>query len=386
MSKRMREILTAIETLQNEAKAFRDEKKFEEAQKKLSEIAELKKEYEVEKGLFEADQARVPDETGTEKKTADSLRAVIKAISGMPLDDTEKSLLLPTSSNTNGAKGEGYILPQDIRTQIVKKIRDYKSFRDVLGYLPAGALTGSFPVEGFETLTGLADFADGTDGTDVTDIEFKNVSFSLKEKAAFIKLSNTLLSLTDNALIAYVAEVFAKKAVITENAMAIATLKNGKTAKALADWKALKSSLNKDLDPAVLYGTVIVTNQTGYDYLDKQLDTTGRPILTQDVAAPGVHRFAGYDVIVFSDSLLPSTAATTSKPEKTPFFYGNLREAVCFVDLNGLISFATSTEAGFMSNTTVARLIEFIDVIQKDSSDKIYIYGEVETAPKTSAS
>ncbi len=254
-----------------------------------------------------------------------------------------------------------------------------------MGYLPAGALTGSFPVEGFETLTGLADFADGTDGTDVTDIEFKNVSFSLKEKAAFIKLSNTLLSLSDNALIAYVAEVFAKKAVITENSMAIAALKNGKTAKALADGKALKSSLNKDLDPAVLYGTVIVTNQTGYDYLDKQLDKNDRPILTQDVAAPGVHKFAGYDVIVFSDSLLPSTAATSSKPEKTPFFYGNLREAVSFVDLNGMISFATSTEAGFMSNTTVARLIEFIDVIQKDSSDKIYIYGEVETAPKTGA-
>ena len=44
-------------------------------------------------------------------------------------------------------------------------------------------------------------------------VEFKNVSFSLKEKAAFIKLSNTLLKLTDNALIAYIVEVFAKKAV-----------------------------------------------------------------------------------------------------------------------------------------------------------------------------
>ncbi len=55
------------------------------------------------------------------------------------------------------------------------------------------------------------DFADGTDGQDSNDIKFKNVSFSLKEKAAFIKLSNTLLKLTDNALIAYIVEVFAKK-------------------------------------------------------------------------------------------------------------------------------------------------------------------------------
>lgn len=63
---------------------------------------------------------------------------------------------------------------------------------------------------------------------------------------------------------------------------------------------------------------------------------------------------------------------------KIPFFIGNLKEAAKLVDLNGQVSFATSSEAGFMSNTTIARLIEFIDVIQVDKSDKCYIYGELD--------
>ncbi len=84
--------------------------------------------------------------------------------------------------------------------------------------------------------------------------------------------------------------------------------------------------------------------------------------------------FNGYTVHVYSNMMLPSTQS------KAPIIYGNLSEAVKFVDLNGRIAFATSSEAGFMSNTTIARLIEFIDVVQCDASDKCYIYGELDTA------
>lgn len=61
MNKRMREILSKIEELRGAAKVFRDEKKFEDAQKKLDEIKELQKEYEIEKALFEAEQSGVPE-------------------------------------------------------------------------------------------------------------------------------------------------------------------------------------------------------------------------------------------------------------------------------------------------------------------------------------
>lgn len=305
------------------------------------------------------------------KENANAIRAMIKKVTGKQLTEAENALILPSTSNPTGEHGESYILPQDVRTLISKKIRQYKSLRDVLGYMPASALTGSFPVEDFDTVTGLVDFTDGEEGEDDKDIKFKNIKYSLAEKAAFIKLSNTLLNLTDNALINYIVEVFSKKAVITENQMGIAALKKGKKVKTLADWKALKSSINKDLDPAVLFGTVIVTNQDGFDVLDSALDANGRPLLESNPANPTQRKFKGYIVEQFSNSLLPSVE------NKAPIFYGNLAEGVKFVDLDGQVAFATSSEAGFMSNTTIARLIEFIDVVQCDSSDKCYCYGEL---------
>lgn len=387
--RKMDELLAKLEGLKQDAQNLIDEGKVEDAKAKMQEINDTKAAIDMQMQLDAEEEVEMKDKAGEEKpeakSTASSIRAMIKKMCGKTLTEAENALLLPTTSSVNGANGEGYILPQDIRTIITKKIREYKSFRDVLGYMPTTALTGSFPVENFESVTGLVDFADGTDGTDISDISFTNKTFSLKEKAAFLKLSNTLLALTDNALIEYVAEVFAKKAVVTENTMAIAKLKEGKTKKALADWGALRKSINTDLDPAVLYGTKIVTNQNGFEYLDSQLDANDRPLLQPNPTDPTKKTFKGYEIVVFSNAMLPSTAATSSAAEKTPIFYGNLAEAVKFVDLEGKIQFATSKEAGFMSNTTVARLIEFIDLVQCDSSDKCYIYGEIETAPKTGA-
>lgn len=387
-----------LEEMKNAAQVLLDENKIADAKNKMEEIKEMKDAIILQEQLEADDEAILKAKASAEedpqikdmdknkaKENANIIRAMLKKVTGRSLTEAENALLLPTSTNVNGVNGEGYILPQDIRTMIHEKLREYKSLREVVGYYPATALSGSFPVENFETVTGLIDFADGTDGTLSDDINFSNVKYSLAEKAAFIKLSNTLLALTDNALIAYVVNVFAKKAVVTENTMILTTLKKDKTAKVLADWKALKSSVNKDLDSAVLFGNVFVTNQDGWDYLDSAEDDNGRPILTINPQNPTQKTFMGYPVVVFSNAFIPSTAATTSATGKAPIFYGNLKEAINFVDLNGQVAFATSSEAGFMSNTTIARLIEFIDVVQVDKSDKCYIYGQLEFEPKKSA-
>lgn len=392
--KKVDEMKNKLETLKNEAQVLLDNNKVQDAQAKMDEVKNLKASITIQEELDQEEVEALENTTNTvkekevtnkTKENANVIRAMIKKVTGKPLTETENSLLLPTTGTPTGVNGESYILPQDIRTKIVAKIRQYKSIRDVVGHMPVSALTGSFPVENFESVTGLVDFADGTDGTDSEDIKFTNVSFALKEKAAFIKLSNTLLGLTDNALISYVVEIFSKKAVITENTMGVATLKSNKTVKKLEDWKALKKSINVDLDPAVLYANAIVTNQDGFDYLDSALDTTGRPILQPNPEKPTEKLFMGYPVTVYSNAMLPTTPATASLPAKSPIFYGALSEAVKFTDLDGAVAFATSSEAGFMSNTTIARLIEFIDLVQVDKSDKCYIYGELETAPKTGA-
>ncbi|NGM81293.1 phage major capsid protein [Paenibacillus sp. 7124] len=380
--KRIDELKNQLETAKAEAQSMLDGNKVAEAKAKMDEIKELKAAIEIQEQLDLEALEKVQNKIDTKevedkmeikdmKKSANAVRAMIKMAMRKPLTEVENSLLVPASGA--GTNGEGYILPQDIKTIIVEKIRQYKSFRDVLGYIPTTALTGTFPVEDVETFSELVDFTDGTDGVEATDVKFKNVSFSLKEKGALITLSNTLLQMTDNDLIQYIATVFAKKAVVTENKMAVTALKNGKTVKAIADWKALKSSINRDLDEGVKYGTCICTNQDGFDVLDSALDQYGRPVLQTNPTNPTQRLFMGYPVNVFSNALLPTTGTTT---KKAPIFYGNCMEAVKFVDA-GAYQFAVSAEAAFTKNATMARVIELVDVVQVDSSDKIYVYGEL---------
>lgn len=375
-----------LEQLRNEAKTLIANKAtLEEIKNKRQEIELKKQEIEIEEEIENSMQNDpfptskkdpIKDKT---KENANVIRAIIKKCIGKQLTEVENSLLIPTTSNPNGTNGEGYILPQDIRTKIEEKKREYKSLRTVVGYVETTALTGTFPIEDFETLSELIDFTDGTDLTDNgNEIRFANVKFSLKEKGALIKLSNTLLAMTDNNLVAYIVEIFAKKAVLTENKMILATLQSNKTVKDLADYKALKSSINVDLDPATYNSMIIATNQDGFNFLDSQLDSMGRPILQPNPANPTQKLFMGYQVEVFSNTMLATTDG------KAPIFYGSLTDGVKVVD-NGALAFATSSDAGFTSNTTLARVIEFIDVVQADKSDKCYCYGEFtisETASK----
>jgi len=370
------EMQSQLATLIDKMQLHLDSNELDKADSVKKEIDTLRKKIENQAYIDSLEmpkQSKVPapasDSKG--KENASFIRACIKRFAGKPLTEVENALLLPTytGSSPDGEHNEAYILPQDIQTKIRERVREYKSLRTVCGHLTTTALTGSYPVENLDSLAGLTDFTDGTDGEESDDIRFSKLSFSLKEKGALIQLSNTLLALTDNDLMAYIVNIFAKKAVITENAMAVEALNKGKTIKTLANWQSLRSSINKDLDPASLYNTVIVTNQDGFDYLDLALDTNGRPILQPDVTKPTVKRFGGFPVHIFSNAMLPT------KNGKAPVYYGNIEEGVKFVELN-LMSFATSSEAGFKSNTTYARLIEFLDVVQNDSSDKCYIAGQ----------
>ncbi len=308
---------------------------------------------------------------GENSEDASFIRAAIKKFAGQKLSDKENALLLPSLENPAGTNGEAYILPEDIQSRIREKIRDYRSMREDIGYIRTAALSGKLPIESFDTVTGLIDFTDGLDGEEDEDIKFASVQYTLSEKGALIQLSNTLLALSDNDLLKYVIKIFAKKAVVTENAMAIAALSKDKTAKNLTGYKALKSSINKHLDPAALHNCRIITNQDGFDKLDSEVDETGRPILQPDPTKPTRKLFAGYPVKVYSNALLPTVQ------NKAPMFYGDTINGAAFVDL-GKTSFATSSEAGFTRNTTYARMIEHITAIQLDGSDKCYCYGKLD--------
>ena len=380
-----------LDVLRDMAQAQVEANDMDNAEKTMTEIKELERKIAImEKLETEEDEELAAKATvgakstvggkapeGDVKEAAIAIRAILKTISGKSLTEAEKSLLVPVPVTAPGTNGEGYLLPEDISTKIHERIRDFRAFRSIVGTIKTSALKGTLPVESIESITGLTNFSDGEELTPSEDPKFIPVSFAQDEWGTIIKMSNVLIAMADNDLVNYIARYFAKKAVITENAQIIAKLKYGKTAKSLFHYTALSSSINTDLDPASLYNTVIVTNQDGFDYLDKQLDTNGRPILQPDPTMPTAYKFKGYRVLSFSNAQLPSDVEYGA-----PVFYGNLEEAVKFVT-SGYYKFATSSDAGFTSNTTLARLIELFDVVQWDSSDKCYCFGYLSAASVT---
>lgn len=393
---KIEELRKLLETTKLEVRSLNEANKVEEAEKKLEEVRSLKKKIEIAEELEKEEKRElerqeeeraaekkviVKTETRTqEQKDAMEMRAIIKTMTNKTLNGEERKLLEERALLANaGTNGETYVLPQTISTQIRELIRQYKSLRTVVGELNVTTLTGSFPVETFDNGAGLVLFTeDGTTSiAEATDIKFTQKSWSLKEYGAFVALSNTLLQFTDQELISYVANIFAKKAVITENAILGAALASGKTAKALTDYKGLKKSINRDLDPAALSNTVIVTNQSGYDFLDQQLDSYGRPMLQPNPTNPTQKTLFGYRIEVFSNNALPDIGSTAGSI-KSPFFYGDLTDAVKLAN-KGQYSFATSDQAGFLKNMTYARVITYYDTVQVDASDKCYCYATIIT-------
>lgn len=374
---KLEELLAKKRTLIDEAENLILEDKPEEAQAKFDELEKINNKIEKMQNLsvLEANAAAVAVASHATKpsvsEAANFVRACIKKFTNKPMTEAENALLLPTTEAPTGESGEGYLLPVEIHTRIVKKMRQYKSIRDDIGYVKVGALSGSLPTENLDELTGLVDFTDGTDGKDDTKIKFTAINFKLAEKAGFIKLSNTLLTLADEDLLNYIVGIFAKRAIITENQMGFAALKKDKTTKAISKFDDLQSSMIEDIDPACDSFMKIIVNQTGFRWLQEQKYPDGKPIMVKDPTAPLRYIVNGHPVSKYPNGQLPNNENGT-----TPIFYGAIAEGVKLLDL-GKVAFKADEHAGFWSNTTVARVIEYVDVQQFDGSDACYCYGEI---------
>lgn len=374
---KIQEYQAQILTLKNEAQTLLNEGKTDEAKAKLNTIKELQNKIEMQNSLDGINLDDVKNKINKElpedkkKPTAGFIRAALKKLTGKTLTEVENALLLPSESAPTGDNGESYILPKEYQTIIVKLSRQFSSIREDIGYVKVGALTGGVPIEDIDSLQGLMNFSDGGELTDQKDFKFRMIQFNLGEWGTLIPISNTLLLLSDEDLLAYVAGIFIKKACITETTLAFAELKRGKTAKGITTYKDIVNGLFVMLNPAVLGNTRIITNQYGFEWLQNQTYSDGTPIMKPEASDARSYRFNGFPVKVYAKNLLPNTAEG-----KAPIFFGATTEGAKLFDL-GITAFAASSHVWFGKNLTAARFIEFIDVKQFDGSDSCYGYGEI---------
>ena len=296
-----------------------------------------------------------------------------KKANHQPLTEGEKAALITGSDAQNG---ENYLVPEDVKAAINELRRTYISARDIVTVETTDALSGSVNYEDGAP-AGLSSFDDGDDIAEDEAPKFKKVPFAIKHYGKLIPVSRILIGAEKAGLMSYIDRWFVKNAIVTENTAIFAKLKAGYSngqPKVVAGWKALKKSINVDLDPSCLIGGVVVTNQSGFAVLDEEEDNDGNPILQKNPANPTQKLFQGLPVVVYPDRLLPNIDAT-----HFPVIYGNTKAGCTFVEHKAL-EFATSEHYGFGKNQNTLRVIEGFDVMSTDTG--AYIYGSFTASTK----
>ena len=360
-----------LDALKNQIATLQAEGKTEEAYAKLTELTQMKQAIEVQEALekeedsnFENNLPKPAESTPTADNKNMANYVLNKVLLNRRLSDAEMKYM-PQIDNAVGTPGQegttpekgGYLLRQEQVNKILEFRRQLVSLKNYCEVIPVRARAGAIP-----TLTDnsseLTNF-DELNEIAQNDIDFGAVSYKVADYGEITPISRTLIADTDFDIVNIVANRFAKKAVRTENTKILALLK-GITAQAITDYKGIKTALNKGLDPDLLEGTVILTNQDGFDHLDQIVLENGLPLLQPVLTDKTKKQLGGYEIVVLSNAQLATTT------NKIPFFVGNIGEFAKFFDREQ-ISIALSTEAGFTKNADFVRVIERFDVVKADA-------------------
>lgn len=166
-----------------------------------------------------------------------------------------------------------------------------------------------------------------------------------------------------------------KKDVVTRNSLIIAIMKT-LAKKPVANVDSLKDILNVDLDPAISLTSGIVTNQDGFNFLDKLKDSEGRYLLQPNPLNPTQKLLFAHPVTVVSNKYLPSA---TSPKKVAPIIVGSLADAIVLFDRQ-LITLEGTGIGGnsFIRDSYDIKAITRLDVKAFDSAAAVY--GELTLA------
>lgn len=269
--------------------------------------------------------------------------------------------------STPGEDG-GFLVPEEIDHAIHEYSRAVMPLADLLGQMTVNSNSGWFPVA-TNPSKGMTKM-----GSEVTQIttseqpEFKRVSYVLSTYADWLPISNELASDEVSNLFGYISNFYARKYVLTRNELALTALDKltagaiKKTDDALA---LLKTALNVELDPEISVLSTILTNQSGFNYLDGLKDDNGRPLLMPDPTQSTGYLFKGRPVKVASNAVLPNRTVTdtgATKGDYYPIYVGNFEQYATLFTRQALE--LASTDVGgsaFRTNSIEVRGIARLD-------------------------
>lgn len=360
MSKEKLELRNQIETLKAEARQLVDEGKLTDAKAKADEAKNLKEKYDLIDDLdnMNTGTGKQLDELNDEKdQEREYQNAFLKAFRRKPLTADETRVLEVSNSLTESTDTDGALLvPKDVKTAINEYKRTLIDLSTLAYVEGVTTSSGSRVLEKIATMTPFEDITDDTaDIPEIASPQFETVSYAIRKYAGWLPIPNDLLKDSDQNIIAYLTRWIGKKSIVTNNKLFLAIL-SALTASAFTDWKAVKKAINISLDPMHALGAKILLNQDGYQYFDTLTDSTGKPLLKDDITQESGKILFGKQVVVAPNTILPTTGTTA---KKAPIYVGDFKEGVIKFDRQ-TYEIASTNVGGtaFRKDRTEMRVIE----------------------------
>lgn len=361
MNKELQKLLKQINDKKNEVKSLVNDGKLDKAKAAKEELKELQNRFDLLYDLDEDEQEGIKDkvnkdtakQVGGEKKVdkKNLVKAFVNIVKAGFLHreaDVEVYKNALTSDTTAGSEGEvgiGVTIPEDIRTDIIELRRSSDNLEQYVNVEGVVTKTGTRNIEVDAESTPFDNVDEAADFPEMDEPEFLPIEYKVKKKGGILKMTAELLEDTAANIMAYINKWIAKKTKATRNAMILKVLNEMTKGKEVTveNLDSLKDIFNEQLDPAIAESSIVITNQSGFNYLDKLKDKDGNYILQKDPTqqTKGKMLFGEYRIVKLSKKTLKSTPIMNSDGHtidgyKHPVFCGDLKEAITLFDRNVL--------------------------------------------------
>ncbi|CDB16176.1 phage major capsid protein HK97 family [Clostridium sp. CAG:221] len=375
MNKEIKKLAREIKNKQEEIKQLASEGNIEESKLAKEELIKMQAKFEV---LFDLDddyseaernnalnKGKILNGKEDSKEVENSFINAIKA-GLLKQQVSEKDMRILSNSMKEGTDADGGLtVPKDIQTSIKELRRGQDALENYVNVEKVSTLSGSRVIEKYAEHTPFDNVEEESEFPDVSTPQFENIPYKIKKKGGILKVTRELLQDTAENILSYLRRWIAKKSKATRNALIINKINemtNGKEV-AITGVDDIKKIFNVNLDPDIASGSIIITNQDGFNWLDTQKDATGNYILQSDPTQRTKELLFGkYPIVKMSNKTLKTTA------KKAPFICGDLKEAITLFDRENM-TIEISTEAGDLWNKdqTGIKVRERLDIQAVDS-------------------
>ena len=385
MTKKERELRQLMAEKQTHIQNLLADNRIDEAEAATEELKAIRREFDVVQTMNDVVPAAAPFggmPQQEEAKDVDTTHVFAQLLRNRhdSLSDTElsfaKSMAVRNAANMNEGAGEagGFIVPTDEQTKINELKRALNPLSALVCVENVNTMSGTRVLEKASDMTPFASVAELAAIGEIDGPKFTQVKYAIKKFAGILPISEELLADSDQNLLAYVNGWLAKKSVATENAQILAVLKT-LTKAPLTNLDGIKELLNVTLDPTISLMSSVLTNQDGFNFLDKQKDTDGRYLLQPNPLDSTQKLLFGKPVTVVSNKVLPTDASVASA-KKAPVIIGSFTDAVVLFDRQATTLTGTSVGGdAWKRDSYDVKAVTRIDVQKFD--DKAVVFGEL---------